>query len=251
MSMIRILLFCVLFQTVVNAKSACEQVSFVDRAGWGARDPTSITNLTTKPFSFYVIHHTYQPPNCYDDTSCIERVKLIQDMHQINNTWADVGYHFLVGENGKVYEGRGWDRQGAHAPGWNNDAYGICIIGDFQVASPNQKALDAVKLWIDCGVEQGHVKKDYYIITHRQSQRPGYTVCPGNGTVDAIKTWPRYCSYQNSGMNLTQNETQLSIGSDFCRKQLGSSASANMNYFFSYSISIFFLFFLHVQCFIQ
>jgi N-acetylmuramoyl-L-alanine amidase len=36
----------------------------------------------------------------------------------------DIGYHFLVGENGKVYEGRGWDRQGAHSPGWNNDAYG-------------------------------------------------------------------------------------------------------------------------------
>lgn len=45
-------------------------------------------------------------------------------MHQIDNKWADIGYHFLVGENGKVYEGRGWNREAAHAPGWNNDAFG-------------------------------------------------------------------------------------------------------------------------------
>ncbi|CAF1366332.1 unnamed protein product [Rotaria sordida] len=88
------------------------------------RKPTSITNLTGKPLSFYVIHHTYQPPNCYDDDECIQRVQAIQDLHQNDQGWVDIGYHFLVGENGKVYEGRGWNRQAAHSPGWNNDAYG-------------------------------------------------------------------------------------------------------------------------------
>ena len=62
--------------------------------------------------------------SCYDDASCIQRVKEIQDFHQLNRSYVDIGYHFLVGENGKVYEGRGWDRQGAHSTGWNNDAYG-------------------------------------------------------------------------------------------------------------------------------
>ena len=62
--------------------------------------------------------------SCYDDATCIDRVKSIQRSHQIGNGWDDIGYHFLVGENGKVYEGRGWDRQGAHSPGWNSDAFG-------------------------------------------------------------------------------------------------------------------------------
>ena len=47
--------------STAHARSACDEVSFVNRAGWGAREPTSITNLTRKPFSFYVIHHSYQP----------------------------------------------------------------------------------------------------------------------------------------------------------------------------------------------
>ncbi|CAF4574071.1 unnamed protein product, partial [Rotaria sp. Silwood2] len=202
-----------------------------DRAGWGARKPTSITNLTRKPLSFYVIHHTYQPPNCYDDVSCIQRVQAIQDLHQIDRGWVDIGYHFLVGENGKVYEGRGWDRQGAHAPEWNDDAYGICIIGDFRTASPNEKALNAVDSWLRCGIALGHVKNDYYIITHRQSQRPGYTECPGDGTFNVVNKWSRFCSFQNSGANLTVNETRVSLGLNFCEKELGLSSSAPIHLF--------------------
>lgn len=52
---------------------------------------------------------------------------------------------------------------------------GICIIGDFTSAPPNAKAQNAVRAWINCGVERGHVTPVHYIITHRQSQRPGYT----------------------------------------------------------------------------
>ena len=57
-----VLVICSLLSIVAHGQSPCDQVSFVSRDGWGARPPTSITNLTSKPFSFYVIHHTYQPP---------------------------------------------------------------------------------------------------------------------------------------------------------------------------------------------
>ena len=29
--------------------------------------------------------------------------------------WSDIGYNFIVGEDGNVYEGRGWGIRGAHA----------------------------------------------------------------------------------------------------------------------------------------
>ena len=57
-----IILTCILLVTASDCQSPCDRVSFVNRAGWGAREPTSITNLTGKPLSFYVIHHTYLPP---------------------------------------------------------------------------------------------------------------------------------------------------------------------------------------------
>jgi N-acetylmuramoyl-L-alanine amidase len=47
------------------------------------------------------------------------------------NGWNDIGYNFVVGEDGNIYEGRGWSNQGAHAANWNSISIGIAIIGDF------------------------------------------------------------------------------------------------------------------------
>ena len=38
--------------------------------------------------------------------------------------WSDIGYSFLVGGDGKVYEGRGWNHVGAHTSGYNSEGIG-------------------------------------------------------------------------------------------------------------------------------
>lgn len=48
-----------------------------------------------------------------------------------NNGWDDIGYNFIIGEDGNVYEGRGWKYLGTHAPAYNGQSIGICVIGDF------------------------------------------------------------------------------------------------------------------------
>lgn len=45
--------------------------------------------------------------------------------------WNDIGYNFVVGEDGNVYEGRGWGTHGAHSTSYNSKSIGICIIGNF------------------------------------------------------------------------------------------------------------------------
>jgi N-acetylmuramoyl-L-alanine amidase len=47
------------------------------------------------------------------------------------NGWDDIGYSFLVGGDANAYMGRGWDKVGAHAPGYNSQSIGICFIGSF------------------------------------------------------------------------------------------------------------------------
>lgn len=47
------------------------------------------------------------------------------------NDWGDIGYQFLVGEDGNIYEGRGWDKHGAHSTPYNSKSIGICMIGNF------------------------------------------------------------------------------------------------------------------------
>ena len=42
--------------------------------------------------------------------------------------WADIGYSFLVGEDGNVYEGRGWSLAGAHCIGYNSKSIGRVLF---------------------------------------------------------------------------------------------------------------------------
>lgn len=44
-------------------------------------------------------------------------MRLIQNFHIESKDFDDIGYNFLVTGNGDVYEGRGWDKQGAHTKG--------------------------------------------------------------------------------------------------------------------------------------
>jgi N-acetylmuramoyl-L-alanine amidase len=50
----------------------------------------------------------------------------------------DIGFNFVIGEDGNVYEGRGWDAVGAHTASYNTISIGICIIGDFTGVSVAQ-----------------------------------------------------------------------------------------------------------------
>jgi N-acetylmuramoyl-L-alanine amidase len=68
--------------------------------------------------------------------------------------WSDIGYNFLVGNDGNVYEGRGWNRVGAQTYNYNSVSIGIAFIGNFNSHLPNGRALNAAKQLIACGVSQ-------------------------------------------------------------------------------------------------
>lgn len=40
-------------------------------------------------------------------------------------------FSFAIGGDGQIYEGRGFNVVGAHAPKYNSKSVGICLIGDW------------------------------------------------------------------------------------------------------------------------
>lgn len=103
--------------------------------------------------------------------------------------WSDIGYNFLVGEDGNIYEGRGWDRVGAHTMGYNKLGLAASFMGNFMIDAPNSAALNAVKELIKCGISKGKVSHSYALFGHRDV---GSTYCPGTALYNIIKNWPRY-----------------------------------------------------------
>ncbi len=49
---------------------------------------------------------------------------------------------FLVGGDGNIYEGRGWNVLGAHTQSYNDVGYGTCFIGNFMTVEPEDEAVD-------------------------------------------------------------------------------------------------------------
>lgn len=170
---------------VPSTSGGCPRI--VTRSQWGARPATSSINIR-HPVPKVFIHHT-ETGACHTQSDCARIVRSIQNYHMNTRHWADIGYNFLVGEDGNVYEGRGWDRVGAHATNWNTVAIGISVIGSFKTSLPNSAAQNAVRQLIACGVSRGKISGSYTLHGHRDGV---CTDCPGTAFYNLIKTWPRY-----------------------------------------------------------
>lgn len=177
-----------------GSSSECETPSedcprIVSRADWGARKPRKVERLKL-PVPKVFIHHTVTA-SCHDQKACEKQVKTIQNGHMDGKEtkWPDIGYNFLVGEDGNAYEGRGWDTVGSQAKHYNNVSIGISVIGNFTKSAPNTAALNVVKELIACGVSKGKVSKSYQLHGHRDGK---CTECPGDKLYKIIKEWPNY-----------------------------------------------------------
>ncbi|CAG0881110.1 unnamed protein product, partial [Darwinula stevensoni] len=172
----------------------------VTREEWGARPPSSSSSMPT-PVPFVIIHHTVTS-HCFTVEACIPVVRQIQNYHMDTNGWEDIGYrqgnsisnprgncHFLVGEDGNVYEGRGWDKVGTHTPGFNSRGIAISVMGNFMEVLPNSAALTAIERLIECGTGLGMILGDYSLMGHRQASD---TLCPGDFLFDEIETWGHF-----------------------------------------------------------
>ncbi|KAM9113727.1 peptidoglycan-recognition protein SC2-like [Pangshura tecta] len=155
--------------------------TIVSRSQWGAWSPKSRASLKT-PVPYVIIHHT-AGNRCTSLLSCTEQVKGIQNYHVNKRGWSDIGYNFLIGEDGRVYEGRGWSTVGAHAKNWNSKSLGLSFLGTFTNGVPSTAALNAARSLIRCAVSRGFLSPTYTLKGHRNVSP---TSCPGNALYGVI-----------------------------------------------------------------
>ncbi|XP_053984942.1 peptidoglycan-recognition protein SC2-like [Hylaeus volcanicus] len=165
--------------------------TIISRSEWGATPSTQpIKSLRVDPPKYIIIHHSHTD-GCTTQAICQARVRSFQNYHMNEKNWDDIGYNFLVGEDGNIYEGRGWSKHGSHSTTYNSKSIGICIIGSFMNRNPNVAAIRAVQSLIAYGVSIGKIQDDYTILGHKQVTS---TSCPGDSLYRLIQTWPKWCS---------------------------------------------------------
>ena len=161
------------------------------RAQWGAdermRDKSS---LRYGEVHAGFVHHTVNANN-YTQAQVPAIIRGIYAYHTQSRGWSDVGYNFLVDRFGRIWEGRygGVDRPvvGAHTLGYNDDAFAMSAIGNFDITQPSAAVLDAygrLFAWklslhgVGAGSMRQWVTKKYLpaVNGHRDV---GQTACPG------------------------------------------------------------------------
>ncbi|KRF99234.1 uncharacterized protein Dwil_GK27829, partial [Drosophila willistoni] len=155
---------------------------------WVGNPPRHTLTKLDLPVHRVIISHT-AAEGCNSQAVCSDRVRAVQSFHRDSWMWDDIGYNFLIGGDGRVYVGRGWDRQGAHTKGYNADSLGISFIGTFTKIQPPKRQQVACQLLIAEGVKLGVLAKDYQLYGHRQMSA---TESPGELLYQIITKWPHW-----------------------------------------------------------
>ncbi|XP_006159927.1 peptidoglycan recognition protein 3 [Tupaia chinensis] len=175
---------CLAPQHPVMPRKACPNI--VTRSAWGARE--TYCPKMNLPAKYVIIIHT-AGSSCNVSMVCQDRVRDIQSFHMDKWNFCDIGYHFLVGQDGGVYEGVGWHIQGSHTYGYNDIALGIAFIGNFIEKPPNAAALEAAQDLIHCAVEKGYLTPNYLLVGHSDVTN---ILSPGQALYNIISTWPHF-----------------------------------------------------------
>ncbi|XP_047524608.1 peptidoglycan recognition protein-like isoform X4 [Pieris napi] len=199
---IMVLIVCIALIVYFAGLSANTSESPIDKAPhewritremWLAR-PYNYTHTLDafEPLMLVIFQHTVSP-QCSLFKNCAAELRNLQG-YFISHYDYDIPYNFLVGNDGRVYEGRGWNIEGAHTFGYNRCSIGIGFIGDYRGeieshASVTKAQLNRTRMLLEEGVRLGHLRKDFLVIG---ANYLGPTASPGSILNNALKQWPNY-----------------------------------------------------------
>lgn len=149
-----------------------------------------------------IVHHA---ATSNSDTDPFQTVRNIYVQHTQVNGWSDIGYNFLIGRDGTIFQGRDskglFDYDyvvGAHMCGRNNGTMGICLLGNYIAEKPTEAALKSLQKLIAWKSEKDKIdifgsslhpigpansgipdSELNHVAGHREGCKSGYTECPG------------------------------------------------------------------------
>ena len=196
-----------------TARASSSGAAVITRSGWGADESLRFDDngeeLWTReyfPIQKLVVHHT---AGANRDSNPAATVRAIYYYHAVTQGWGDIGYHDLIDDAGRVYEGRysrdyptgtmptADDEQGrgvvaGHARTYNAGSLGFSVLGTYTSVAPTaaaQRSLVRMLAWASAkhGVDprssgayvnpiNGATLSTWNIAGHRDYNS---TACPG------------------------------------------------------------------------
>lgn len=162
------------------------QDGVIPRMRWAKSGPDMGDINPMLPIRSLTIHHEGWEPfvtSDFDETAYrIEHVR-IAHRNAKNGGYADIGYHYIVDREGRVWEGRSLKFQGAHVKNHNEGNIGIMCLGNFEEQNPTERQLAGLSLQVRA-VMARHKIPLKRVYTHRE-WADAQTLCPGR----SLQAW--------------------------------------------------------------
>ncbi|XP_046976843.1 peptidoglycan recognition protein-like isoform X3 [Vanessa cardui] len=178
----------------------------ITREMWLAQ-PFNSTDINEKfdPLMLVVVQHTVSG-ECTKFAQCAAELRTMQGWYIALHDY-DIPYNFLIGNDGRVYEGRGWNKEGAHTFGYNRCSVGIGFVGDYRGERPHhsqvtESQLNRTRMLLEDGVRMGYLRPDFLIVGAKDIQD---TASPGSNLLHALYLFDNYDhKHRFRGLNCTQ-----------------------------------------------
>ncbi|XP_046403466.1 uncharacterized protein LOC124169042 [Ischnura elegans] len=139
-------------------------LNLVFRREWNATEPLREPEGATQPVSYVLLNNVGQ--RCHSRKECISLMKSLQQSHR--EDYGDLLDNFYIGEDGNVYEGRGWD----YLPQWYVKGMrwsyvSVSFLGAFDSEIPAYRAITSFKELISTGLRLGKLSTLYKLTSLR------------------------------------------------------------------------------------
>nr|BBK26508.1 peptidoglycan recognition protein 9 [Nephotettix cincticeps] len=175
-----------------DAHELAEDVDLITREEWGAVEPRDAKIIKLPAFHVIFTYCTDAElrkwPLCKTQEECSKTMQDMQKYYMEEENIRDIPYNFVVGGDGRMYEGRGWYLRPAKNKNWTciyGTSIEIAYMGDHHAKRPHKKMWRAAWDFIVFAVMNNLLARDYEFIENYDQER-----------LDAIqRTKPWYKQY--------------------------------------------------------
>jgi len=132
--------------TQAAADEACAQPPIVRTSIWREGLPEPSYNRAETSVKHVIVHHSAGSNTSNDYLNTVRNIYLF---HTQERGWSDIGYNYLIAQDGTIFQGRSFsddqrdndDVRGAHFCGQNSGTMGVCMLGNYNTAVPTDTSV--------------------------------------------------------------------------------------------------------------
>lgn len=156
------------------------------RKQWGGKPPKISPVSLQHPVNLVIVS-SHLKKLCNSSETCSSSVKKLQQSHQSVKHFTDIGYNFMIGGDGSIYVGAGWDFRNFHT----KISIGIDFLGHFVHDELTEDMVDAFQKLIEQGLQLNKLSEDYKLVGENQTSLHMY-LSPGPNVFKLMINWPHF-----------------------------------------------------------